>query len=89
MIQPLDLSNVGCLPKTEQIEIPDKNLIKRVRLNHVWSLSSFEVRCQLLTNDLYQVSSVSLLVTSSTALANKGLFDQILAFSPDYNLVPR
>ena len=36
----------------------------------VWSLSPFEMSCQLLTNVLYQVSSVSLLMTSSTALAN-------------------
>ena len=36
----------------------------------VWSLSRFEVSRQLLTNDLNQVSSVSLLMTASTALAN-------------------
>ena len=41
----------------------------------VWSLSSFKVSCRLLTNDLNQVSSVSLLMTSSTALANEGLFE--------------
>ena len=41
----------------------------------VWSLSSFKVSCQLLTNDLNRVSSVSLLMTSSTALANEGLFE--------------
>ena len=35
----------------------------------VWSLSSFEVSCQLLTNDLNQVSSIK------SALANIGLFD--------------
>ena len=40
----------------------------------VWSLSSFKVSRQLLTNDLNHVSSVSLLMTASTALANKGLF---------------
>ena len=45
------------------------------RSNQVWSLSSFKVSCQLLTNDLNQVSSVSLLMTSSTALANEGLFE--------------
>ena len=44
-------------------------------VSQVWSLSSFEVGCQLLTNDLNQVSSVSLLMTSSTALANEGLFE--------------
>merc|ERR1712219_44220 len=44
----------------------------------VWSLSSFEVSRQLLTNDLNQVSSVSLLMTSSTALANEGLFELTL-----------
>ena len=44
----------------------------------VWSLSSFEVSRQLLTNGLNQVSSVSLLMTSSTALANKGLFELTL-----------
>ena len=41
----------------------------------VWSLSSFKVSRQLLTNDSNQVSSVSLLMTSSTALANEGLFE--------------
>ena len=41
----------------------------------VWSLSSFKVSCQLLKNDLNRVSSVSLLMTSSTALANEGLFE--------------
>ena len=40
----------------------------------VWSLSSFEVSRQLLTDDLNHVSSVSLLMTASMALANKGLF---------------
>ena len=38
-------------------------------LGQVWSLSSFEVSCQLSTNDLKQVLSVSLFMTSSTALA--------------------
>ena len=89
------------------------------RLAQVWSLSSFKVSRQLLANDLNQVSFISLLMTSSTALANKGLFEltqrpssgcylrkllknqvvsggkakilpkfgQILAFSPEYNLV--
>ena len=41
----------------------------------VGSLSSFKVSRQLLTNDLNQVSSVSLLMTASTALANEGLFE--------------
>ena len=41
----------------------------------VWSLSSFNVSPQLLKNKLNQVSSVSLLMTSSTALANEGLFE--------------
>ena len=40
----------------------------------VWSLSSFDASRQLLTNDLDQVSSVSLHMTSSTAIPNKGLF---------------
>ena len=34
-----------------------------------------KVSRQVLTNDLDQVSSVSLLMTSSTVLANKGLFE--------------
>ena len=42
-------------------------------LDQVWSLSSFKVSRQLLTNDLDQVSSVSLLMTSSTALPNEWL----------------
>ena len=41
----------------------------------VWSQSSFELSCQLVMNDLNQILSVSLLMTSSTALANKGLFE--------------
>ena len=41
----------------------------------VWSLSSFNVSCPLLINDLIQVSSVSLLMAHSTALANEGLFE--------------
>ena len=41
----------------------------------VWRLSSFEVSCQLLTTDLNQVLSVSLLMTSSTALTNQGLYE--------------
>ena len=41
----------------------------------VWSLSSFEVSCQLLMNYLSQVSSISVQMTSSTALANEGLFE--------------
>ena len=43
--------------------------------NQVGSLSHFEVSRQLLTHDLNQVSSVSLLMTSLTALANEGLFE--------------
>ena len=41
----------------------------------VWSLSSFKVSGQLLTKDLNQVSSFSLLMTSSTALPNEGLLE--------------
>ena len=44
----------------------------------VWSLSSFKASCQLLKNDLIRVSSVSLLMTSSTALANEELFELTL-----------
>ena len=40
------------------------------QVTQVWSLSSFEVSSQLLKNDLNQISSVSLLMTSLTALAN-------------------
>ena len=41
----------------------------------VWSLSSFQVGRQVLRTNLNQVSSVSLLMTSSTTLANEGLFE--------------
>ena len=41
----------------------------------VWSLSSLEVRRQLSTNDLNQVSFVSLLMTSLTVFTNEGLFE--------------
>ena len=44
----------------------------------VWSLSSLEVSRQLVTNDLNQVSCVSLPMTSWTALANGGLFELTL-----------
>ena len=40
-------------------------LSQQLRNNQVWSLSSFKVRRELLTNDLKQVSSISLLMTSS------------------------
>ena len=42
-------------------------------IDQVWSLSSFKASRQLLTNDLNQVSSFSLLMTASTALTNEGL----------------
>ena len=48
----------------------------------VWSLSSVAVSCQLLTKDLNQVSSVSLLVTSPMALANQELFE--LTWHPSF-----
>ena len=48
------------------------------RGQQVWSLPSSEVSCQLLTNDLNQVSSVSTLLTSSTSLVNKELFELTL-----------
>ena len=47
--------------------------------DQVWSLSSFKVSRQLLINNLNQVSSVSLLMTSSTALANEGIFELIVS----------
>ena len=40
--------------------------------SQVWSLSSSEVCCRLLTNDLNQVLSVSSLMTSLSALAKEG-----------------
>ena len=45
----------------------------------VWSLSSFEVSCELSANDLIQVSWAQFL----------SRFCQILSLSPDYNIVPR
>ena len=48
--------------------------------DQVWSPSSFEFSCQLLRNDLNQVSSVTWLMTSSTALANEGLFELTLCW---------
>ena len=41
----------------------------------VWSLSGLKVSWQVLRENLNQVSSVSLLMTASTALANEGLFE--------------
>ena len=41
----------------------------------VWTLSSFKLSRQLLTNDLNQVLSVSLLMTAPTALTKEGLFE--------------
>ena len=49
---------------------------REVRGHQVWSLSRFKVSCRLITNDLDQVSPVSLLMTALTALANEGLFEQ-------------
>ena len=49
-------------------------LLVHLDLNQVWPLPSLKVSRQLLTNDFYQVSSISLLMAASTALANKGLF---------------
>ena len=43
--------------------------------SQVWSLSSFKVSCQLLMNDLNQDLPVYLLLTPSTFLSNKGLFE--------------
>ena len=43
--------------------------------NQVWSLSGLKVSWQVLRENLNQVSSVSLLMTASTALANEGLFE--------------
>ena len=52
-------------------------------LVQVWSLKSFKVSRQLLMNDKDQVSSVALLMTSSTALANEGLFELTLCLLVD------
>ena len=60
-----------------------KSKPKDTEKEQVWSLSSFKVSRQLLTNDLNEVLSFSLLMTSLTALTNKGLF---LAA---HNLVPQ
>ena len=53
----------------------DSSFMLATCMLQVWSLSPFNVSCQLLTNDFNQVSSISLLMTSSTALANEGLFE--------------
>ena len=45
------------------------------RAVQVWSLSSFKNSYQILTNDMNQVYFVSVLMTSSTALANKRAFE--------------
>ena len=50
-----------------------KNIVESI--TQVWSLSGLKVSWQVLRENLNQVSSVSLLMTSSTALANKGLFE--------------
>ena len=46
-----------------------------VGIHQVWSLSGLKVSWQVLRNNFSQVSSVSLLMTASTALANEGLFE--------------
>ena len=43
--------------------------------DQVWSLSTFNVSRQVLKVDLNQLWSVSLLMTSLTALTNEGLFE--------------
>ena len=52
----------------------DPHLLYTLSAVQAWSLSSFKVSRQLLTNDLNQASSVFLLMTYSTALTNIGLF---------------
>ena len=44
-------------------------------IGQAWSLSRFKVSRQLPMNDLNYVSSVSFIMTASTALANEGLFE--------------
>ena len=55
--------------------LPQTQFLTVANTGQVWSLSSVKVGRQLLTNDLNQVSSVSLLMTAWTALANEGLFE--------------
>ena len=62
-------SDLGCI-----FPLPKIQFEQRLGEKQVWSLSSFEVSHQPLTNDLNQVSSISMLITSSMALANEGLF---------------
>ena len=68
---PGDVLAVGCRP----VDVPDGGGLGAGLNGQVESLTSFKVSRQLLMNDLNQVSSVSLLMTSSTALANEGLFE--------------
>ena len=47
----------------------------QTNLFQVWSLSRFELSCQLLMNEVNQVLFVYLLITCSQALANEGLLE--------------
>ena len=51
-------------------DFPPELVLDWIDGHQVWSLPSFEVSCQLLMNDLNQISSAFLLMTSSMALAS-------------------
>ena len=75
MGHPLVLAFLICLADAYRLDGRDLAPAKIVfKAFQVCSLSSFEVGCQLLTSDLNQILYVSLLLTSSTALANEGRF---------------
>ena len=62
------MASIGFL--TGQVEKALKETFALLDEDQVWSLSSYKVSRHVLTNELDQVLSVSLLMTSSTALAN-------------------
>ena len=64
-------------PWSLQLFLPSPSISRNQATSsvQVGSLSSSKVSRQLSTNDLFHFSSVSLLMTASTALANKGLFE--------------
>ena len=61
--------------KSNGLKSSSRSVLGLDKPRQVWSLSSFKVSRQVLMTDLNQVSSVSLLITASVALANEGLFE--------------
>ena len=71
-------------PQRNSKKFPPGLVLDWIDGHQVWSLPSFEVSCQLLMNDLNQISSAFLLMTSSMALASTIRWVLIKLFPHDY-----